>query len=204
VRDPYRLILWEQVAYLTGDAQRAKAFAELERRVGLAPHEILAAPITTLREIVRVGGSIGVPQRAARLHEVAERTLGEWDGDLDAVLELPFPQARRALTRFPSIGEPGAEKILLLAGAYPVLALESNGLRVLRRLGYGRDLKSYQQTYRLVQGLAEKELRRSVPVRREAFGLLRQHGQTLCKNSAPRCGGCPLVIHCPTGRARAT
>ena len=34
-------------------------------------------------------------------------------------------------------GEPGAEKVLLFSGSAPVLALDSNALRVLLRLGFG-------------------------------------------------------------------
>jgi hypothetical protein len=49
--------------------------------------------------------------------------------DLGAVLDRPQADAIRALKKFPAIGEPGAEKILLFAGKAPILALESNGLR---------------------------------------------------------------------------
>ena len=56
--------------------------------------------------------------------------------------------------QFPSIGEPGAEKILLFARVYPVLGLDSNGVRVLTRLGLVVEAKSYAATYRGVQRLA--------------------------------------------------
>ena len=48
-------------------------------------------------------------------------------------------KARRALKRFPGIADPGADKLLLFAGVTPYLALDSNGLRVLLRLGYGEE-----------------------------------------------------------------
>ena len=34
-----------------------------------------------------------------------------------------------------------------------------------------------------------------------AYHLLRQHGQETCRRNAPRCPECPLLRHCPAGRA---
>ena len=53
--------------------------------------------------------------------------------------------------RQPCSGDPGAEKILLFSRTHSILALDSNGLRVLRRLGYGEERKSYASTYRSAQ-----------------------------------------------------
>ncbi len=101
--------------------------------------------------------------------------------------------------KFPKIGLPGAERILLLAGAYPVLALDSNALRVLLRLGYGRESSSYPKTYGLVQQEAEVNLARTIPARRTASLLLQRHGKTICRRAAARCFECPLQPACPYG-----
>ena len=63
-----------------------------------------------------------------------------------------------ALKRSPAIGDPGMTKILLFCRAFPIPALESNGLRVLVRLGYGKEKPNYSATYRLVQEAIEGEL----------------------------------------------
>jgi hypothetical protein len=68
-----------------------------------------------------------------KLRASAEIALRELRGDLRPVLRRDLAQARKALARFRAIGEPGAEKILLLTRSHPVLALDSNGLRVLLR-----------------------------------------------------------------------
>src|SRR5213593_597653 len=112
-RNPFHLILWEQVGYLVPDAQRRHAFAALRREVGLQPAAILAAPNAELEAITRLGGPIAVRVRAARLRASAELVLGRWDGDLRAALRLPLPHARHALAEFSMIGEPGADKILV-------------------------------------------------------------------------------------------
>jgi endonuclease III-like uncharacterized protein len=84
--------------------------------------------------------------------------LNEFEGDLSSVLKLPRPKAIKALRQFPSIGDPGAEKILLFAGAHSILPLESNGLRVLLRLGFGEEKKSYRASYRSVQTSLESQI----------------------------------------------
>jgi endonuclease III len=200
VRDPYRLLLWEQVAYLADDATRLAAFRMLESEVGTKPEAIVAAPLATLRRITRAGGAIGADLRAKRVRFVAERVLDRWDGDLWPVVKLPYDDAIRELMRYPSIGRPGAERILLLAGAHQPLALESNGVRVLLRLGYGRELGRYDKTYTSVQTAAAAEIIETEAERIAAHFVLRAHGMTLCRRSSPLCTRCPLVTDCPTGR----
>lgn len=65
-RDPFQLILWEQVAYLVPDATRRRAFDALRTRVGLAPREIFHAGQSRLTAITRLGGSIA-PWSARRV-----------------------------------------------------------------------------------------------------------------------------------------
>jgi endonuclease III len=202
VRDPYLLLLWEQVGYLADDEKRLAAFGLLQTSIGTRPRDIIDATTPKLQAVTRTGGGVAVAERAERLRTIAKRVLGEWDGDLRAVLALPLHEARRELTRFPSMGEAGAERILLLCGAHPVLALDSNALRVLTRLGYGREYPDWTKTYRAAQAAADAELPRTTVARRNAFLLLRQHGQTLCRRSAPRCLECPLRSDCPTGLKR--
>ena len=204
VRDPYLLLLWEQVGYLAADRERLAAYRLLVKSVGTTPEAILDAPPGALEKITRKGGGIAVGDRAERLRIVARRVRDTWNGKLRPVLRRPFQEARKELTRYPAIGEPGAERILLLAGAYPVLGLDSNAMRVLLRLGYGRESANYARTYRVVQAAAERELPETIPARQQAFLLLRYHGQTLCRRSAPRCPACPLRPDCPTGRVDFT
>jgi endonuclease III len=114
------------------------------------------------------------------------------------VLERPLAKARTALKKFPGIGEPGAEKILLFTGKHALFALESNGLRVLVRLGYAREEKNYSTTYRALRtALAPLESRGAAWLQR-AHLLLQRHGQELCKRTAPRCDDCPLLAGCPS------
>lgn len=191
---PWEMVLWENVAYLADDEQRRRAFQVLTNRIGTTPRQILAASEEALLEVTRHG--ILPDQFAKKLRACAKIASETFHGDLQSVLDLPLPKARKALQKFPGIGEPGAEKILLLTGAQRVLALESNGLRVLLRLGYGEEKKSYSTTYRLVQKAATAELGGKPAELIQAHLLLRRHGQGLCRRTDPLCSECPLTENC--------
>jgi endonuclease-3 len=200
-KGPFEMVLWEIVAYLATDAQRALAFEVLRGRVGLTPQKILKAPLKTLCEITTLGGSIAAAERAERLQTAARLTVEEFAGDLESILKLPAPKAKKLLMQFPQIGEPGAEKILLFCGALDVLALESNGLRTLVRLGFGEDRKSYSATYKSVREVTLEELPADSTMLRNGHLLLRKHGQEVCLRNAPLCATCAVNSDCRYFRA---
>jgi endonuclease III len=197
VTDPFHLVLLENVGYLVDDSRREAAFEALRQRIGLEPEAILAAAPDTLISIARLGG-IFAELRAERLKKSAEIALTEFDGDLACIQELGFAGAKKALTRFPDIGESGAERILLVSRIYPSLALDSNGLRVLVRLGYAAEDNNYSRMYREAQRETSGEVGEEFDLRIAAYQLLRRHGQELCKRRNPRCGECPLSTLCPS------
>src|SRR5262249_28114019 len=155
------------------------AFQTLKKQVGTEPARILSVCDETLLEVTRHG--ILADQFAKKIRTCAQIALEEFDGDLRHVLKLPFPKAKKALQKFTGIAEPGAEKILLFTKSYPVLALDSNGVRALLRLGFGEEMRSYSTTYRLVQKAVEQGLNKDYSWLIKAHLLLRRHGQELCK-----------------------
>ncbi|HEV7743903.1 MAG TPA: hypothetical protein VGO56_02800 [Pyrinomonadaceae bacterium] len=195
ISDALGLIIYENIAYLTSDIQRDAAFAALRARVGLKPTEILAARGDDLVAVARLGG-VHPELRVARLREIAQIVLNDFGGDLDAALKLPLPQARKAFQSFPAIGAPGAEKVLLFTRTHPVLALESNGLRVLFRLGFGEERKNYSASYVSVQAALKDEIGDDCGFLIRAHQLLRQHGKELCRRSNPACDVCPVNQYC--------
>jgi endonuclease-3 len=193
--DPFELILWENAVYLLSDERREAAFEALRERVGLTPKAILAAPRATLLEIAKMGG-MRPEVRVERLRTIARITLDQFQGDLRKVLKLPLKQAKKALQLYPNIGEPGAEKILLFTKSYAVLGLDSNGLRVLRRIGYGQECKNYSAIYHSVDEAVAREIGQDCTPLIKANQLLRQHGKERCKLNAPLCRICPVTNLC--------
>jgi endonuclease III len=175
-RRGWELVLLENVGYLVDDAARKQALGRLRREVGLQPERLLAADPAVLTDIC-VGMRPG--ERAERLRRCAELRLAD-----------------AAWRQYPGIGRPGAERIELFAGERAVLALESNGLRSLYRLGYGEPARSYDAVYRSVQADAADELAPEVAVLVRAHQLLRRHGQQRCTRRDPGCASCPLASGC--------
>jgi endonuclease III len=195
-KNAFELILWEKVAYLADDETRSRAFAALKRQVGTGPAAVATAKLSTLREIAAIGGAVGVAERARRMQEAAQLVIGEFDGDLDLVISKSSAAGRKALRRFYGVGEPGADKILLFTRSHAVLPLDSNGARVLVRVGYGTDHKNYSTMYRSVVDAARPEVAPTFDWLIDAHLLLRHHGQTICKTNTPRCEACVLRGDC--------
>lgn len=193
--DPFELVLLENVAYLVSDQRREEAFKTLREYAGTKPHQILAAAPENLLRAAALGG-MRPEQRVNRLREIALIAMESFDGDLRQALKLPLARARQALRKFPGIGEPSAEKILLFTRSYPVLSLDSNGLRVLVRLGFAEEKKNYTATYRAIQEAIADQLPDDYEWLISAHLLLRQHGKELCKTNAPVCEQCSVRKSC--------
>ncbi|HEX2758783.1 MAG TPA: hypothetical protein VHP60_09840 [Thermoanaerobaculia bacterium] len=193
--DPWELILRENASYLVDDATREEVFRSLKARIGVSPEAILDAPRARLVEAIRKGG-MRPPMRADKLLDAAEVAREKGLADLRKLTKEGGPEARKVLKRFPGIGEPGADKLLLAAGSAVTLAPDSNGLRVLVRLGYAVEDANYAKTYRVAAEAVAPELPDDRDWLVAAHQLLRRHGQETCRRSEPRCEVCPLVKGC--------
>jgi len=196
-------VLWEKVAYLATDDRRSTAFEALRSRVGLTPEAILAARPTTLRQIAAMGGSVGIDDRVRHMQDAAALVIDEFGGNLDRAGNGELRDALKSLRQFHGIGEPGAERILLLTRRHKLLPLDSNGARVMVRLGYGREDKNYGAMYRSVRQAAAPELTQTFDWLTDAHLLLRRHGQEVCKTSKPRCSECLVRPECQFAGGRA-
>jgi endonuclease-3 len=194
-KGPFELVLWENACYLLPDARRAAVFEGLRQRVGLNADAIWSADRDTLLELAKMGG-MRPETRVFRWLEIARITRTQFASDLSSILKEPYAKAKRALHQFPNIGEPGAEKILMLCGMAQGLPLESNGCRVLLRIGFGREQKNYGAAYKSIQEALTGQLPRGAEALTRAHLLLRQHGKETCKTNGPACGECCVVDLC--------
>lgn len=200
---PFELVIWENACYLLSDLRRAAVFEGLRAQVGLEPRKILTADRGVLLTLAKMGG-MRPETRVFRWLEIARITIDEFEGDLSRILKEPYAKAKKALKQFPSIGDPGAEKILLYCGAGEGLPLDWNGSRVLLRIGFGRSQpKSYGAQYRSIQEAVAGQLPRDAAGLACAHLLLRQHGKTICREKGPACGECPVIEMCGYGSAVA-
>ena len=108
--DPYLFLLWWYCGYPASDASCSEGWKELTGRIGTVPDAILAAHPDKLTAALKPGGMF--PElRAERMKEVTARIKNEFGGDLRASLAGPTTKVRKVLKSFPSIADPGADRI---------------------------------------------------------------------------------------------
>ncbi len=189
---PFDLILLENASYLVDDDRRWRVFVQLKDAIGTAPDVILHAGAEAVAAAIE-GGGMKAEMRADKVLDCARIAKEIGVAKLNAAVKSGDPSAKRLLRRFPGIGEPSADKIMLLCGGVASVAPDSNALRVLARLGFVAEVKSYSAMYRAA-GEATKSL--TIEDARAAHHLLRKHGQEVCKRSAPRCEICAIRDSC--------
>ncbi|MBV8904374.1 MAG: hypothetical protein JOZ22_12125 [Acidobacteriia bacterium] len=199
--DPYEFLLWWHCGYPASDRNCARGWEQLNQQIGIKPERILEAGVARLSRALKAGGMVA-ELRAQRVLQIASRAVNEFGGDLRAGLRGPIPAIRKTLKKFPNIGDPGADRILLFGGISPVAAVPSNCPQVLARMVRGRERETYNAQYSEAQELLEDAVPRTFDARQRAFLLLKCHGQSLCKRSAPRCDGCPVRSGCAFTRQR--
>jgi endonuclease III len=193
--DPYLFLVWWHCGYPASDAACAQGWESLNRKIGVEPRQLLAATPTDLASALKPGGM--VPElRATRLKDIAARVEDEFGGDLRAALGGPIAQVRKALKQFPSIADPGADRILLFAGVAPVPAVPSNCPHVVVRVLHGQERQNYSATYREAQQAIEAGVPEKLDARARAYLLLKRHGQALCTRTKPKCWQCPVSSSC--------
>ena len=197
--DPYEMLLHRNCGYPQSDERCDKGFRALKAEIGLAPQKILDAPDAKLREVMRPS-VMQPPKTAFRLKEIAARVLDEFGGDMRAVLKRPLAEAKKALKKFPTVGDSTADKILLFTKTAPVAAVPSNAVHVALRLFGGNPewaRTKWQAGYRFAQEAIRSEFPEDIAAQLRVYLLLKQHAQEICKLSRPLCEQCPVASTCP-------
>jgi endonuclease III len=176
----FEMVLFENASYLVADDVKREVFESLRAKIGTKPDEILAASSRALVKAIERGGMLP-EHRASKVRRAAE--IAEAAGD---ALSDP-KRARAVLRKMPSIGEPGADKIMCFVFGERVVPLDSNGLRVLERIGIVEKDANYTRQYKAAQAAlgASKDGER-------VYLLLRMHGKTMCTRKKEQCATCPL------------
>ncbi|HTA37564.1 MAG TPA: hypothetical protein VK760_00740 [Candidatus Acidoferrales bacterium] len=191
------MIVWENAAYLVDDERRSLVFKDLNERIGVDPAALLAAGARNIEASIR-GGGMQPAQRAGKVLRCAQIAVDYADGQLLETLHPLDSKARRTLLkRFPGIADPGVAKVLLFCGLASGPAIDSNGLRVLERLGLIDEGMPYAAGFRAGVAYLRDHGVDGVPRAIETFSLLRRHGRELCKRAHPACELGPLRRACP-------
>lgn len=196
--DLFGLLIWENVAYLASPERRRKAFARLKDSIGITPEDIASADGDLLKDVAAHG--ILKETTVSKLRRCARLAMEKYGGRMESLLNESVEEAIRQLKAFPSIGLPGAERILLFAGKLKKIAPDSNGVRVLARLGMIEE-QSYARMYQATRAL-DLRPRDGSRQYQQAHLTLQTHGRELCRRDNPKCGACPLEGQCMYARQR--
>lgn len=194
--DPYLFLIWWHCGYPPSEERCNRGWEALTAALGISPAELAATRPATLARALKPGGM--VPNlRAARVKSIARSVQEGYAGDLrTALAAVPEAEARRLLGKFPGIGAPGTDRILLFGALAPVPAVPSSSPHVLVRLAFGREGKKYAATYARARQLIEAQVPATLGARTRAYLLLHRHAQRLCKRVKPQCGACPVSRDC--------
>jgi len=199
--DPYAIVLHENAGYLIPDERRDDVYARLNV-LAPDPAALLGADHGALLALARDGG-MRPEERVGRWRAIAEITLEEADGDLLGTLRgLALTRAKKLLARYPLIGAPGVDRILLFSGIAVVPSIDSNGLRVLERYGVVAKGLAYARAYREACAALAGTFGEHAESLRRTYTVLRRHGKTICRNARPECPRCPVAKTCPSSTVR--
>ncbi|MHB8624993.1 MAG: A/G-specific adenine glycosylase [Aggregatilineales bacterium] len=180
--DPYRVWLAEIMLQQTQTATVAPYYARFLDRFPTV-EALAAAPIDA---VLKAWEGLGYYSRARNLHRAAQQIVAERAGQ--------FPTTAAEWETLPGIGRYTAGAIASIAYGEQVAALDGNAIRVLSRIADVPDDVAHPATVRRLWALAES----LVPI--DHPGAYNQAimdlGRTVCTSKSPRCGVCPVSIHC--------
>ena len=189
--DPFRALVRTILSQNTGYKNVAMAYDRLEEEIGVTPEALAGAPVERIAEAIRPAGMYNL--RSATLKRVAEAVLERFGGDLSAVLDGPYLEAREALMGLPGVGAKTADVVLMFEAGKEIVPVDRHIFRIARRLRFVPERASYDEVRLALEAAAPPGRHEDVHV------LLIRFGREICGARRPRCPECFLNDLCPFG-----
>jgi DNA (cytosine-5)-methyltransferase 1 len=178
--NPWQILLLEMCLHRTKAEQVARVADEL-LNLGETPDSFLG----NSEKLAPVLASLGLHRRAANLISAAEFIRDRLAGEV--------PDNWQELTAIPGVGDYIASAVLCFAFGRSSVLMDTNTIRIARRLLGGSD----QKNWRLRLALHELAGHRGADVQWNQ--ALLDLGALVCTASAPKCEVCPVHASCVTG-----
>lgn len=175
-----------------------KAMANLKRARLLTPDALNRVTEKRLASSIRPSGYFNL--KAKKLKAFARFLFDKHHGKLSHLFKLETAPLREELLAVYGIGPETADSILLYAAHQPVFVVDAYTRRIFARLGLARDDVTYDE----MQELFMRHLSHDEPMFNEYHALIVALGKDICRKTKPRCGECPLVGVCKTGKRNGT
>jgi len=195
-RDPYRVLVSEVMLQQTQVSRVAEYYPRfLEKFPDLG--SLASAPARAVRE---AWDGLGYYARARNLHALARRVAGRGEAGRSVAGKgvAKLPEDPQELVKLPGIGPYTAGAVASFAYEKPVPAVDTNVRRVLRRVFLGDGGRGTGDGYiwELARALVPKDGKRAWRFNQAIMEL----GALICTARKPKCGECPLLRGCKTGR----
>jgi endonuclease-3 len=182
------------LSHSTTDANERRAFARLKAAFPTWDDVRCARP----EDVMDAVRPAGMPtQKAPRIQRALAVAAGDSRGsDLEWLGDVPVDEAMAWLTSLEGVGPKTAACVLCFSFDRPVLPVDTHVHRIAQRLRVVRPGATAAAT--------QDRLSRWVPpedVYATHMRMIRL-GRTVCRARSPRCGECPVLALCPTGRVR--
>ena len=165
-----------------------KSIKNLKENNVLEPKKLFNLPVKTLEVLIRPSGFFKV--KSKRLRNFLEFFVGNYDGNLDKMFELPLNNLRENLLSVNGVGPETCDSIILYAGNKPVFVVDTYTIRLCERYPIMKSKK-----YEEAREFFEKNLPKDVNLFKEFHALIVELGKNYCKTK-PICEKCPLNEGC--------
>lgn len=162
-----------------------RALANLRREGLLDLPALHATPIDALAQLIRPAGYYNI--KARRLLNLIHFISSQYDGDLDALFDLPAHQLREELLSVSGVGRETADSIVLYAAHKPTFVIDAYTARILRRHLVIDETADYED----IKDLFESALPADAQLFNEYHALIVMCGKDYCRPRA-LCDHCPL------------
>ena len=177
---PWQILLLEMCLHRT-KAEQVARIADKLLSLGETPDSFLS----NSRELIPVLASLGLHWRSMNLASAAEFVRDRLAGEV--------PDNWQELTAIPGVGDYIASAVLCFAFGRPSVLIDTNTVRIARRLLGNSDQPNWQLR------LALRELAGPKGADVEWNQALLDLGASVCTARVPKCGECPIRASCRTG-----
>jgi A/G-specific adenine glycosylase len=188
-RDPWRIVVSE---FMLQQTQVARVEQYYPRFLKQFP-TIGALAIARPGRVREAWEGLGYYRRAVNLHRLARDVMRDHQGKIPGKTEI--------LRRLPGVGRYTAGAVASFAFEHAVPAVDTNVARVLRRVFHpraGSDAAGQATLWNAAARLHSRPGPRAWALNQAIMEL----GAVICTARVARCGECPVVRECKTGRQR--
>lgn len=185
--NPFLTLVRTILSQNTNSRNTSKAFNNLFENYRL-PSDLSNADLEELKKLIKPAGLYN--SKSETLKEVGKIITEEYGGNLEKILRKNLEGAGNDLLELPGVGPKTADCVLLFAGEFNVLPVDTHVDRVSKRLGLAGLGENPEGVKEKVESLLPAGERGNAHI------LLIELGREYCKVRNPECGDCPVLELC--------